>query len=96
MKKENKNVISISTPSGFECEIDRDKFDDWEFVEIISGKDDLSAHRMFVFVVNKVLSPEDAAKLKEMCKKPDGAVSSTKMENIVGEIMEAYGEQAKN
>lgn len=95
MKKE-KNVIDITTPSGFTCVLDRDKFDDWRFVEILGSGDGLSDYKMCVFVVNNGLSPEDADRLKEMCKKPDGTISGTKMQNIIAEIMTAIGEQAKN
>ena len=94
--KKDKNSVEITTPSGFTCSINPDKFDDWAFVEILGSDDALSGHKMCIFVVNNVLTPEDAAKLKEMCKKPDGIISSSKMENIITEIVEVYGEQVKN
>ena len=53
-------------------------------------------YKMCLFVVNNGLSPEDAERLKEMCKKSDGTISATKMQNVIAEIMSAVGEQAKN
>lgn len=94
--KKDKDIIDITTPSGFSCALDRNKFDDWRFVEILGSSDGLSDYKMCLFVVNNGLSPEDAERLKEMCKKPDGTVSGTKMQNIIAEIMSAVGEQAKN
>lgn len=94
--KKDKDIIDVATPSGFTCTLDRDKFDDWRFVEILGSSDGLADYRMCLFVVNNGLSPEDAERLKEMCKKPDGTVSGTKMHNIIGEILSATGEQAKN
>ena len=94
--KKDKDIIDITTPSGFSCALDRNKFDDWRYIEILGSADPLAECKMCLFVVNNGLSPEDAEKLKEMCKKPDGAVSWSKMQSVIHEIMEAVGEQAKN
>lgn len=96
--KKDKNIIEITTPSGFSCTIDRDKFDDWDYIEMLanSDNDQLTEHKMCLFVVNKVMLPEDATKLKEMCKNPDGVVPWSKMHSIILEIMNAIGEQVKN
>ena len=82
-------TVKVNTKSGFSCEIDLNKFDDWRFTEILGGSDEdvLADAKMAVFVVNKVLSPKDSAALKEKCKKEDGTISNTKMTEMIKEIM---------
>lgn len=90
------NVIEIKTLSGFSCRIDRDRFDDWEYIEIQASNDFRTDPRFMTFVVDKVLDRADADRLKEMCRKPDGSVSGKKVSAIVLEIMKCVGDATKN
>ena len=75
------NIIEVTTDTGFNCEIDRDKLDDWEFTEAVvaASKDSAEAIKATVYMVNHMMSAEDAARLKEHVRGEDGRVPTTRM-----------------
>lgn len=83
-------LIKVTTESGFECTVSKDDFDDWELTKIIAdGVDDtLGSLRLFRFVKEHVLSPEDSARLEEYATR-DGRVRSSIILAEIQDIMNA-------
>ena len=77
--------------NGFEVEIDKEKLDDWETLEVI---DELDEHpERTVRLAKKLLGDDDYQKLKEHCR-VDGKVSMSGMMDAIGEILN--GDDTKN
>lgn len=79
-------VIQVETKGGFKCEISKDVFDDWELLEAFReiDKGDASA---IVDVAPKLLGDKQYQKLKEFARDKSGKLRSSKMIEIVNEIM---------
>lgn len=77
--------------NGFEVEIDKERLNDWETLEVI---DELDEHpERAVRLAKKLLGDDDYQKLKEHCR-VDGKVSMEAMMDSLGEILS--GETVKN
>lgn len=77
--------------NGFEIEIDKERLNDWETLEVI---DELDEHpERTVRLAKKLLGDDDYQKLKEYCR-VDGKVSMDAMMESLGEILS--GDDAKN
>lgn len=77
--------------NGFEVEIDKERLNDWETLEVI---DELDEHpERAVRLAKKLLGDDDYQKLKEHCR-VDGKVSMEAMMDALGEILS--GETVKN
>ena len=92
MKKE------VTTDSGFTCEIDLEKLDDWEFAEaaaaVAESKGGAETLRLAVFIANHMMEAEDAARLKEHVKTESGRVPTSRMMEEIFDLMNKV--KAKN
>ena len=87
-------MVSVKTKTGFECDIDEDRLDDWEVLDQISGMEDgdlLQAPRL----LKKLLSKEDVRKLMDLHREESGRVPT---EAIMDELLDIFGQvkEAKN
>ena len=74
--------------NGFEIEIDKERLDDWETLEVIDEHPERT-----VRLAKKLLGDDDYQKLKEHCR-VDGKVSMSGMMDAIGEILN--GDDTKN
>lgn len=77
--------------NGFEIEIDKERLDDWETLEVIDELDEYPERT--VRLAKKLLGDDDYQKLKEHCR-VDGKVSMSGMMDAIGEILN--GDDTKN
>lgn len=79
--------MEVITKSGFTCEVDPKKLDDWEILDMLS---DLESGNMLTAprFVKKVLGPEKAKELVEHCREENGTVPTKK---VLTEIFEIFG-----
>lgn len=88
-------LVKVTTDSGFECEIEKDRLDDWEFAEAVvaatesrSGGESL---KLAVYMINHMMSPKDAARLKDHVRLENGRVPSTRIMDEVTDIFNKIG-----
>lgn len=82
------------TNSGFEFEVDKEVFDDWDLLEKLNAIDK-GNDALTVDVAKAVLGEEQLEALKEHVRSDTGKVSIRKMMGELEEILEACG-PAKN
>ena len=81
----------MKTSTGFEFEIIDGAFDDWELIELIAEVSDGNGLKIPA-VLKKLLGDEQAAALKEHCRR-DGKVT---VEAMNAEITDIIGQAANN
>lgn len=66
------------TATGFECEVDENVVNDWEFVEILA---DASEGNVLAAIpaMKTMLSKDGYARLKEHCRDENGKISTERM-----------------
>lgn len=81
-------MTKITTPTGFECELDKERIEDnWDYVEAIGDVMDGVPGSM-AKLAKTVLPAADYKALKKHCEK-DGRVSSELMQDEIIEIIKA-------
>ena len=84
----------VITPSGFELDVDIDRFDDMAFVELLAeAKDDALS---YLRIADYMLTPADKARLYEHIRLPDGRVPASAFSRELTDIMSALNGAAKN
>lgn len=85
-------MIEGKTKSGFEYQIEDERFNDWETLELMSDLDeDMS---LIVKVAKRIFSKEEYAALKEHCR-VDGKIKVDQMVEELSEILNA-NDDSKN
>lgn len=86
-------MTKITTPTGFECEIDKSIIeDDWEYVEALDAVMSGTPGAM-VRLAKTLLSADDYKALKKHCEK-DGRTSSAQMQDELIEIVKAASKKS--
>lgn len=77
--------MEVITKSGFTCEVDPKKLDDWEILDMLSELED---GKMMVAprFVKKILGQEKAKELVNHCREENGSVPTKKVLDEVFEI----------
>ncbi len=93
-----KNVIEITTKSGFSCEIDREALDDWNFARAAmkaaeGGKDALN---LAMYMADHMISKKDSKRLEKHVATKDGRIPTTRMMEEINEIFTALKEVKKS
>lgn len=94
-RKKSDSIVTVTTKSGFTCSIDKDKLDDWEFARAAANAKENSADglRLTLYMVEHMLSQEDARRLEDHVRTEDGRVPTSRMmaevENIFTEVSAA-------
>lgn len=85
MAAKKSNIVSVTTPSGFTCEVDKDKLNSWEFARLAAAASENEGEslRLFVYMTDHVLSREDSARLEDHVRLPDGRVPA---DAVIAEI----------
>lgn len=87
-------VEHVITPSGFEVDIDKDRFDDMAFVELIAeAKEDALS---YLKIADFMLTPEDKARLYDHIRTEDGRVPASRFSRELNDIMAGLNGAAKN
>lgn len=81
----------MKTSSGFEFEIIGGAFDDWELIELLAELGEGNGLKLPA-VVKKLLGEEQAAALKEHCRR-DGKVTVEAMNAEIAEIFSLTGKK---
>lgn len=85
-----KDKTKVKTRSGFECELSKERLDNYELLEAIGEVDENP------FIVPKILklllSEEEVNKLKEHLRTEDGIVPMKKMLEEIQDIFQAKDE----
>lgn len=83
------------TESGFEYEVDKEVFDDYEFLLVLAEVDDGKKGKI-AEVVRRLLGEEQEKKLMEHVRNDKGRVSFSKMMKEVKDIIDLIGVKEKN
>lgn len=86
----------ITTTSGFKCELEKERLDDWEFARIVAAveKDEGKALDLCIFMMDRVLDPETAERLQEHVRTEDGRVPTSALMQELTDIIN--GTKSKN
>ena len=87
-------IVHVKTESGFECDFERDAFNDMELLEAVENMDNGEAMAFLPFV-RKLFAPEDKKRLYDSVREPDGRVPVEKIGQVIGEIIKALPEAEK-
>ena len=90
--------MKVKTETGFECEIDPEALNDYEVIELIVGTEQGSMQSRLastVGLMNKILSPDGVAKLKDHVRRPNGTVPLDEMKAEITRIFQSMGESEK-
>lgn len=92
-----KNMAKVTTPSGFTCTVDKDKLNDWRFARLAASatENESDSLRLFIFMQDNILSREDAARLEDHVKLPDGRVPTDAVINEITGILQGIKETKK-
>jgi len=83
-------MIEGKTTSGFAFEISKARLENYELIEALSEVDENPL--LLPKVVNLLLGKEQAIKLKDHLRDPEGLVSSEKLSNEIMEIFQSQSE----
>ena len=83
--------MKITTKTGFECDVDVDRLDDWEFAKAAAaastGRRGADALNLTIFMVDHMLTKKDAERLQKHVKTEDGRVPTSKMMSEIEDIL---------
>ena len=87
--------MKVTTKSGFTCDIDKEKLDDWHFAKLAAKatQGGEEALQCTIYLVDHMLTEKDAERLEAHVKTKDGRVPTTKMVAEVTEILNLAGEK---
>lgn len=87
------DVKKVTTDSGFTCKVDKTMLDDWEFAEAAmeASKGGPETLKMVMYMVDHMMPPEDAARLKDHVRTEDGRIPTSCMTQEVLEILGKVG-----
>lgn len=87
-------IVHIKTETGFECDFEKEAFNDMELLEAIEDMDKGEA-MAFVPFVRKLFKPEDKARLYDYVREPDGRVPPEKIGAVIHDIIQALPDAEK-
>ena len=80
--------MKVELKSGFTCEVDENKVDDWDFLDyLVMCDDDDTIVKGVKLAIPYLLGKEGEAALKEFLRKPDGRVPASEMIITFKEIL---------
>lgn len=83
---------TVKTKSGFECEIDEEILDDYDFLELLCEIDDGNLNLTAKMVDRLMGTPEQKKRLKDHVREESGRVSARKLLAEVAEILNSSKE----
>lgn len=84
--------MTLTTETGFTCELDVEALNDWELHEILLDGGELVDSRFSRAVMNKCMSRADAEKLKDHVRTETGRVPA---DALVKEVMDLLQQSKK-
>lgn len=87
-------IVHVKTSAGFECDFEKEAFNDMELLEAIEDMDKGEA-MAFVPFVRKLFKPADKARLYDFVREPDGRVPTEKIGAAIREIVQALPDAEK-
>lgn len=91
--------MEVRTESGFVCNVNTDALDDWDFTMAAmnaSDGDQKDALRLTMYMVEHMLSKEDAERLKDHVRTEDGRVPTSRIMQEVDAIFTSISEGKKS
>lgn len=91
-------LIHVTTPSGYEVDLDPGKWDDMELLELMaraSSSDDVEVGLALPSLVAKIFTPEQKKALYDHLRTDDGRVPLSSVSKEIGAIINGLGGSPK-